>query len=153
VARGSNGLTTGVNVREMVSFGRSNNVALDATIEGPAANTRELFDLLARGVRQGGKLERIDLGVMETDIQGDGTVLINFSNDQQLGLDAFIREAQSRGLLAPGAVVRVPVDKHETNEVGRFFNWAVGVTANTGVGIEAYARTGQTHQRGMQGVA
>ena len=118
-------------------------IALSAKIEEGPASTRELFDLLAEGVRTSGeKLTLIDLGAMETDIRGDGSLVLKFSNGQIMGLDAFIREAVGRGLLTPGGEVQVPIDRHEMNEVSGFAVWAIQVTADSGVGIAAYPRAG-----------
>ncbi|MFK7966677.1 MAG: hypothetical protein AB8C46_22160 [Burkholderiaceae bacterium] len=119
-------------------------IALSAKIQEGPASTRELFDLLAQGVQASGeKLTLIDLGVMETDIRGDGSLVLKFSNGQIMGLDAFIREAVGRGLLTTGGEVQVPIDRHEMNEAPGFAAWAIQVTADTGVGIAAYQRAGE----------
>jgi len=121
--------------------GPDSSIALAAQIQQEPSSTRELFDLLADGVRRSGqKLGLINLGAIETDIRGDGSLVLKFTNGQIMGLDAFIREAVGRGLFTRGGEVQVPIDRHEISEVPAFAAWSLRVTEQTGVGIAAYPR-------------
>ena len=109
-------------------------------IEKAPESLHELLDTMAKAKSantNNKKFTRFDLGTTETHVLGNGVVALKFADGQEfMGLDAFIREAAARNLLAPGAQITVRIDLNQIKgKEEAVQNWVGNVAKATGRAI------------------
>jgi hypothetical protein len=115
---------------------------VDYAVPRRPESTDDLFTLLKTvGNLYDKPFDRIDVRRLATEIREDGTILFRFEDGSHMAVDAFVRGAQSRGLLSPGARVHVALDRVESERWPAAQNYCEDIFKTQGVRIHADVRS------------